>query len=1149
MKSSSAESVGGAGAVVVRFALVAGMLVGLAAQASAQQTLLVLDRPQVAGVAGFRALWDVPIVLDENGPTEIRDDKIKDRHGTAIWSPAKRAGGSTPGAIVFDALQRFVLVRFPDAAERIAAELSKGLTVRRVELVLPYRDTELWPPGDPNWAPPDGYLYRMNWGVDRLYRARQPRWHAVAHALRRPWLADADIGPTFNAFINGAAYWSRWGASDTEKDRFPMQFGPTEVSAENPEGRMDVTAVLSDAAFGADLPSRLRTLADCGFILSKWETYDHLYYTGCYEWATATGGRGILLRTPKLVVTLVPSGAGAALSLPAAADVRALAAKLKGTPAGGRPTAVLPSAEELKKLADRYAARPRWMSDWQWQRVIELMAIDPSESAGAPFWYQYVPRYMRERQRPKGRGAERPEAPPEVIYCLWVDSLIGRQPRGWSGFEAAKEMTQWYRYREALPGPARDAIVRYWTAWLMPDRPTSELVHPMKDALEARAKGLPDPDEDSYYRQTGDWRGNKSFYRAGFNYTISTQNFNTSAASGALLGGAIIGSAYAMADGRHGLEHYPLRLWTWSSGSTQEYVDHYYYAITLCGYKTVVDFGPTMFDRLMGVSMLSRGLEELTSCYHPGLRRFIAGASRTSLEYLLVTQDGLQHIMHVMSRKGALHDLDNSDVPGKMSVLGHERNPNEIAQQTMCGPWAPEWTAAMVDDKPLPYEHTSRYQNGFRRSYLGRNFGLASSDRIAGRFQIMAQWRRKPETVARMQDIVTMDLRYGFNTTSFANSAPGWIYQPGTCSAIQHRNRMLVVSSPAARPGGLAGIGNRDDIRSLQTSIVLFNYEQPRPSWEIYVDGQRVERLPFAARQGQRITIRDGQTYFGAIALPATDLGRSAEVVLEEGTEQQFGRCAYRPALVINSYNLLREKPLGDGDDWTRIDKAFGGFAVELADASDYAGFAAFQEHMSRAQVEVKWDDEAGAVRATYRSGGDVIEGVCPTESHKKEGGGYFSECRINGAAAFLPEGVDRDTTLTQQTRTGRVEKGGAVLLCEPGRTGYLQIEPASGTYAGFNPLPDLTTWSLAVPGGITVRADGRIGLARVVVRPKENRFWIDHAFRDGQAREASAAKSMLIFGCRETPTFEVNGRPLERGPTRLKTADGDAWAVPLGEG
>ena len=80
----------------------------------------------------------------------------------------------------------------------------------------------------------------------------------------------------------------------------------------------------------------------------------------------------------------------------------------------------------------------------------------------------------------------------------------------------------------------------------------------------------------------------------------------------------------------------------------------------------------------------------------------------------------------------------------------------------------------------------------------------------------------------------------------------------------------------------------------MQSSIALYNY-QATPDWEIYVDGRRVETLPFKARQGQRITIKDGVTYLGIIPLPATDLGRTDEVVLREGEEQTFEKMKFRP--------------------------------------------------------------------------------------------------------------------------------------------------------------------------------------------------------------------------------------------------------------
>ena len=55
---------------------------------------------------------------------------------------------------------------------------------------------------------------------------------------------------TFNAAINGAVYWTKYGAADTAQDRFPTRFGPGEVSYKNPDGRVDVTPLLSDPAYG-----------------------------------------------------------------------------------------------------------------------------------------------------------------------------------------------------------------------------------------------------------------------------------------------------------------------------------------------------------------------------------------------------------------------------------------------------------------------------------------------------------------------------------------------------------------------------------------------------------------------------------------------------------------------------------------------------------------------------------------------------------------------------------------------------------------------------------------------------------------------------------------------------------------------------------
>ena len=101
-----------------------------------------------------------------------------------------------------------------------------------------------------------------------------------------------------------------------------------------------------------------------------------------------------------------------------------------------------------------------------------------------------------------------------------------------------------------MPAPMQDSIIRCWTAWLMPDRETEldptlrrrydntsgKLVHPMVD--DPRVGKSQDGKQaewgqgDTYYKLTGDWRGNKSDYRSGFTREMSTTNFNSSAPPG-----------------------------------------------------------------------------------------------------------------------------------------------------------------------------------------------------------------------------------------------------------------------------------------------------------------------------------------------------------------------------------------------------------------------------------------------------------------------------------------------------------------------------------------------------------------------------------------------------------------------------------------
>jgi hypothetical protein len=310
------------------------------------------------------------------------------------------------------------------------------------------------------------------------------------------------------------------------------------------------------------------------------------------------------------------------------------------------------------------------------------------------------------------------------------------------------------------------------------------------------------------------------------------------------------------------------------------------------------------------------------------------------------------------------------------------------------------------------------------------------------------------------------------------NAQPGWVDAQGMQATLQHKNKMVVVTSPY-------DLSTRTGVKSVQSTIALYNFQQPKPTWEIYVDDQRVTALPFTCKQGQRITIKDGVTYLGFIPLPATDLGRAAEVVLSEGTEQQqYPDYKVKAALVINSYNLQRETPLEKTADWKTIDQAYGGYVVEVSDTTEYPDFAALQRHLADAKLETRWEPAQVTLHVKYASGADTMEMGCRTDFvFDDQSPKCFAYRRVNGQWPYLPAGIDRDTNLTQLGTAGRLEKQGAVLTCEPGVMAYLQAEPISGTYAAFNPLPDPTCWAFTVPGGVTVKTDGRLGLARVVVR------------------------------------------------------------------
>lgn len=1178
---------------------------------------LEFDSPDLAGMSGLRAHWDKPIPVSEEanvfspdqgaGGTRVQKDAVvKERGQTAVWD------GEKPGPLAFDAVHRNLLVRFPGAAEAISKALGEGKQIVRVELVLPYRDEEIWPPGGGDYPSGDGYRFRMNWDVDYFYRGQvrestreklphlvyreeRPNWHATAHVLRKPWTSGTEMGPTYNAAVKDAVFWKKFGASDEKEDRFSKAFGPTEVSSYKPEARMDVTAVVTDPEFGVTLGDRLRLLSDTGFLLSKWEVYDARYFQGAYEWAISSGPRAILIGKPKLVVTL-EAGKGETPKLPPAANVAEVFAKHQENP-DGKPTAVVPSREEVAALNQKFLARPVWMPEWQYQHARQLMSLGKAGTL-QPFYYRVLPNHVAGNILGQAKKAKlNPEETDYAVYLAWLDWNHGRPPRYWEGhLTAADSITHWFNFRDAMPLPVQESVRTNWTAWLMPDRETAptdkerknfddlsgKLIHPMADdpRVGVNAEGKPAEwnQGDTYYKKTGDWQGNKSYYRSGFTHMISTANFNSSAVTGALLNGQIIDSEKAIADGRSGLMRFPFWMWTYNSGVGQEYVDHYYWAIASASNKLVADFAEDPQDKAAGWSILQKTANDLAMSYHPNLKKLMGPASRTYYEHVLGQQDGLYHILHVLSKNGALSDVDTGTLPAltwpeadergrkpkPVSAWGHDYTPEAVGLNSLSGPWADPWMTEWVDEKPLPWRVLAEKKvvasGDWVTTYFGENYGLSSIQKTPQRIHVLGQWRRKAERPQSMRDIGTLDMRIGFNETQIGNDLEGTISSQGKYRTYQHDNKLIMLAKPnpkaIAAQAGPRQFGQKklpeQEIRSVQCSAALFNFEDPSPTWEIYVDDRKVESLPATAKFGQIITIRDGVTYLAFRPLPVPDLGRDAEVTLMAGkpqTQAYHETTNIQPALFINANYFYRPEGGGDKFDVKRLEGATGGFVVEMGDEKEDGSFEEFRERVRLSKLAV--DVGKDRFEVTYQSGADTLVGAWNAGGDEETQMAAFT---VNGKDPYADakaNAVWQDTTLSQMGLGRKLEKGGAVVeRAEVKGTNpmMLQVFPKQKITVCSNPVPGYKAFRFRSPEGVRIEADGLSSMAQWVVKDGSD-IQINYtpfAMKpENMPAEEARAKTLFISGVNGKPTVALNGRAIENLKS-WKEGEDAGWLVAL---
>ncbi|GEP59111.1 hypothetical protein [Reyranella soli] len=862
-------------------------------------------------------------------------------------------------------------------------------------------------------------------------------------------------------------------------------------------------------------------LEQCGFLLRKVETYDSRYrQSDAYEWAMPTGGHGLRFTNPRLLLTCRPitGGGTVAVTVPARLDRKALL-----TADGSRPTALMFTPQEIVERAARALApglqgRPDSHLAWQLARIGELQKVGGDQVSN---WSHVA-------------GEEGYKA-----YQGRLREVLAMPPRYWLGWSIADELLVWHVFRDLLPAPVQDHMKNYWRAWLQPDLETSAFVHPQSRGhrLLAAQSRLARP---------------RLVLPRRLQLAVSTQNFNHTAAMGALLGGAMIDGAYPMADGRHGLETLPLRFWAFLDGTTQEMLDHYYLSITLSAQKMFADYAPLPIDRLMGRILVDRTMEMLVGVHHPKLRRFVSSSGRARISGVLVEQDGVYGAVHASSAKGVANYLDmpaTAKVEG-MPVWGYDFPPGRAAIQSLHSSWTPDWVAGLIDDKPVPFEETSAetMRGNFkpplwRRVWLGAWHGLASTD-IRGRtVDVLGQWVREPKVATGLKDLGTLTVRYAANGPDLTTTSDGLANAAGLTLTFQSRNRAIIFAKPYTnRDKFLATLGDQDVTR-LATVVGLWNFSQPR-SWVLYADGKKIESFPHRLKGGQRILVHDGVSYLAILPLPASDLGRNVEIEIAAGIPGKVEPTGamVAPALTISMFNLRREQPIAAQSlDLRAITtRTHGGLVLEMGDAQQHGSFEGFVRHIDAAVLKADWNESKRQLDVAYRSGGDLLEAGFTTDFSQSsidhfpiDAGaqqGAIPYRRLNGAWPYLPAGLERDTSWAQQGTSGRLEKAGAVLVTEPGRKAYLiadpLIGPGRGAVVGYNPLPDLQAFHLTARDGTVLQADGKVGLLRVEYRPWEKACDISHALKPGQ--ESDAARSFTISGLAEPPRVTLNGRPAD---------------------
>lgn len=893
------------------------------------------------------------------------------------------------------------LIRFEGVAEATHAALAEGQRIAQATLTLHWHST-----------------------------VGNRDWHITASLLRRPWWSDGRYGPTWLAYVKDLAWWDQGGAVDAEQDVFASPLVAELLSSNHPVAELDITAALTDPAFGATPGERLRNFEQHGLILRKREDYPYAQWPIRF-WGDSADEQG---KRPLLRIRLEPGATEDLGELPPALDMNEYVAQLEAEGGRGRSAfTVTPEMLEYARENPPLVEHPG-DADWHLTRRRELIDL-PVDS--------YIRHVLT--------ALDHEVTDANIVRAnLTVLNTGAAQWRAWQTWDVAIIAK---RFWPIFFPSAHERIQQFFANWLRTAQVEFE------------------PDKVQWFRSRATWSANEQLW-----------NHPAMGQAVCILGGEVAGADHVVAEGTHHLRGF-LRQAA-HLGSIGEFVAPYYYAMTLSAFQSIADHADDPHTRLMGSLLEQHLMLDLIERYHPGTRQVISPFSRSHPAFVMGAYDGMKYVLHVLSEDGVLIPNEevfpeNSGPQGRHRLYGTTVPPARVA---LGRGWRPGIATHLTDRKPLPYEVRSfkRRANDPNQiatltTYMDSHYGLASNCtlmRDSGQgFALVGYWQRNRKPMESLRDICSLYTHYIANERLPLQAnrywrdgelgGPDWgaLRNDGSYHSVQYRNKIIELSGPWDRENG--------HLTSLAHKVFI---GQLGGTGAVWIDDQRVGTLPAAARFGQTIFIEDDPVYVAIVPLEATDLGRADEVTLAEANSH----------LIVSAYNFQSETESHIEPE--RINAARSGFVIEMAGAHEFDTFDDFRRHMAGTRVTQSEAD--GVWNVAYESGNDTLE-IALRVADKHTRRDSVVRRKVNGTSPELPDGILRDSPCIVQGTTGELEKGGARLLFEAGLPLWLLADPVEDAWEIVNPNPDEEPCDVRLETAHGTVAVENFGMGRILFRPE----------------------------------------------------------------